>query len=653
MQNGSVSVNAQISVDADFSATNLVMSTDDLPSTTEQDIAFAVSLEGNPAISDVTVTINDIEKATEIGDNLEFDLGDAGTFGSFTITPEGTPALVITCNIPSIPGVSVVPGAEGILVTLPDVFEFDASGLPASVTFNSTAHTLMIQNSIPASITLPITHLNVKPVSVGGKTKVQTSYAVTGKIVIPSADISTNDIQTISGTQFGIVVDIPQIKAASIEMEDAMSFDIDEKYDMSFDIDTDGLLKRIDEVILDGVFFTLESNFQGLPDLGESKYYVDLTVGLPSIITPNSIPIKGYVQNNKLEIAPVQIQKLSDIDLSTTQTVSGEITVKGSISATGSTIDLNSLQPDISVSFNAAIGDTNGKISISKASGRFAYDLDQNTSVKLDNVPDMLKDENFSADLDDPQITLELSTNLGIKMGGSLELLPIIDGVAKEENKIVLNNIVLPYSETAGTTVTKRYVICKSATTAPAGYEALEADIASLLTNIPDELQVKITASVDQQVASVIEPSASYTFDIAYGINAPLAFGEDFHFNTSTEIDLSSIASFVSYGEFGIKGKVVNDSPINLNVTMVLLDKDDAVIPQAKSSTIAVKGNDTSDIEFYLSPTDKTRELAKGRFDISVTAVPGVALKESSSLQLIDLAAILPEGVSYKPEFNN
>ena len=100
-------------------------------------------------------------------------------------------------------------------------------------------------------------------------------------------------------------------------------------------------------------------------------------------------------------------------------------------------------------------------------------------------------------------------------------------------------------------------------------------------------------------------------------------------------------------GEFGIKGKAVNTSPLNLNVEMILLDPDDAVIPQSKSSTIAVKGDSTSDIEFYLSPIDKTRKIAKGQLVITVTAIEGIALTKDSSLQLTDLAAVLPEGITY------
>ena len=100
-------------------------------------------------------------------------------------------------------------------------------------------------------------------------------------------------------------------------------------------------------------------------------------------------------------------------------------------------------------------------------------------------------------------------------------------------------------------------------------------------------------------------------------------------------------------GEFGIKGKAVNTSPLNLNVEMILLDPDDAVIPQSKSSTIAVKGDSTSDIEFYLSPIDKTKKISKGKLVITVTAIEGIALTKDSSLQLTDLAAVLPEGITY------
>ena len=284
---------------------------------------------------------------------------------------------------------------------------------------------------------------------------------------------------------------------------------------------------------------------------------------------------------------------------------------------------------------------------MSRVISLISYELDNPTTVKLDNLPEMLRDGSLSPDLDDPQITLSVKSNLGIPMKGDLDLIPYLGGAVQEENKIILHNIELPYAENAADTLTKRFVICKSATTAPPGHEVLEADVTKLLTNIPDSIQINIKASVDETVPSILEPSATYVLDLDYGITAPLAFGKDFHFSTTTDIDLSMIADYTQIGSFGITGKAVNDSPLNVNVQMILLDTEDEEIPQNKPSTIAIQGNTTSDIAFYLSPTDKTKKISKAHLVISVTAVEGVALTENSSLQLTDLAAVLPDGITY------
>ncbi|MBO4465814.1 MAG: hypothetical protein J5748_03970 [Bacteroidales bacterium] len=642
-----VKVLEEIGVTADFAANNLVISSDDIPGTEAGDITLAVSIEGEPAISDILIETNAIEKDAATSDVLEFAADGMDALGSFVVTPSGNPAITVTCALPVVTGMNFVTGPEGILFTLPDVFEFDASGLDPSLTFNAENNTLLIQGAIPASIVLPISHLRVNPVQKPDGMKIVTSYAVEGKILVPAADVLYSDLQGISGAVFGITVNIPKITASSIALDDAFSYDIDESYDMDFELGDNNLLKSITELTLDEVFLSINASFTGLPDLGDGKYNVDFTLTLPDFITPSSIPIKGYIVDGALPFTPVKIQKISNVQIPENGKLSGQIKVAGSVSAESNNINLESLQSDINIDFSASIGNASGKIALSKATGVISYQLDNPTTVKLDNLPEMLRDGSLSPDLDDPQITLSIKSNLGIPMKGDLDLIPYLGGSVQEENKISLHNIELPNAESAVDTLTKRFVICKSATTAPPDHVVLEADVTKLLTNIPDSIQISIKAAVDETVPSILEPSATYVLDLAYAITAPLAFGKDFHFSTTTDIDLSMIADYTEIGSFGITGKAVNDSPLNVNVEMVLLDTEDAEIPQDKASTIAIQGNTTSDIAFYLSPTDKTKKISKAHLIISVTAVEGVALTENSSLQLTDLAAVLPDGITY------
>lgn len=648
---GAASMNAEVKVHADITAKNIVVASTDLPSSAAEDVSFDVTLEGTPVISDIIIVTNDIEKDTEDSGEMEFEVNGPDSFGAFIITPEGTPSLTIDCNVPEIPNLEVVPDENGILVMLPDVFEFDGSKLTdPNIVFSAADNSLLIKNALPAeSIVLPIKHIRVHTEKVDGVSKVVTSYSVTGKLLIPSAEISHNDLKGITGAEFGIVASIPEIKAETLALEDQLSFDFDEQIDLDFDLDTDDLLKRIEEVSLENVYLNLFAGFEGLPKLGEGdQFYVDLLLELPDFITPNKIPVKGSVINDKLVCDPVKIDKLNDIDLYESNKVEGKMIASGTMTADGQSISLSSLQSDVKVTFDATIAGEDGQITLTKATGVFSYDIDEETSIELDDLPEFLKEEGVTPDFDDPQITLDIKTNLGIVMVGDIEIVPIIGGEPQEQSKVAISNVHLPYTASAATTTTKSYIICKSKTTVPTNFEGdiLEADVSKLLLRLPDELRIVIKAAVDESVISVVETDAEYVLDIDYAINAPLAFGADFHFSTDTDFDLSDLADYTSLGDFGIKGKAVNTSPLNMTLEMTLLDDQENVIPQKQPCVITI-GSGTSNVEFYLTPLDKDAKLTTGRITITVTALPGIALKETDSIQLLDMIAVLPEGITY------
>ncbi|MBO4623975.1 MAG: hypothetical protein J5646_00585 [Bacteroidales bacterium] len=657
--NKKVSLKTDIEVNAVITATNLVLDSANLPATDADDVRFAVTLDGDPKVSDVLVTTNDIVKdVSQEEKELEFEVKGVEGLGSFKVTPKGTPALEIACSMPNLTNMDLIPDGEGILMKLPDVFEFDASGLGSDLVFSAEDNSLLIKNTIPALISLPIRYLVVNPVQRTNDQNeevpmVVTKYSVDGSVLIPSTNVRKSELDTIAGEEFGITVTIPKIEAKSVDLDDKFEFKLDQKYPLEFTLDTGEHLKHIQEVLLNEVYCSLDASFENLPDLGASdKFYVDLKLNLPDFIVPNEVPVKGYIENNKLT-SKVKVDKLVNLDIPADGHLLFEdgIVITGSISANGDNVDLESLKSDIKAKFDATIASEDGKINLSKATGIFAYDIDKSTSIKLDNLPDMLKDESVTPDLSDPQITLDITTNLGVCLKGDIELVPVFGETPKEDAKIVISDVTLPFATNASEPVTKKLVILESATTAPPGYEPIEADVTSLLKKIPDALDVVIKANVDQDKASVVEIGVEYTCDINYAVTAPLSFGQDFKFSTSREIDLSSISQYASLGTFGIKGKAVNDSPLNLNVKLELLNADGAVIPQKKESVVAIAGGataTTSDIEFMLSPLDKNQKISKGRLTIMVTAVPGTPLKEDSSLQLTDLTAEVPEGIDYK-----
>lgn len=640
--NGVLSLNGDVNVSANITATNLVISSADLPTKASEDISFAVAMEGTPKIKDYVLVINEIEKAADYSGEMNVGVNGLEQFGEFSIIPDGTPVLKITTEAPGAGSISAAPGAEGVKFTLPNIFEFDAAKIDEALSFNAQENSIVIKNAFPPVINLPIKQINVNPVTVEGEAKVVAAYAFKGKVVIPSSEVTYSELKKVFESPSGIAVVIPEIKAKSVSIKDKINIEVEESQKIDITVDTGDAVKKIDEIELDEVYFNLNASFTGLPDVG-APFAVDLVLTLPDFIVPNQIPVKGNIQNGKLSVSQ-KIDKLLNLDGSK---ISGNASIKGSLSSEGKTLDLSTLASDIKAVFSASIQDKNGKIGVKKATGTFSYSVDQSTSISLSSFPDKLKEEGVNLDLADPQLLLNITTNLGIPLVGDIELTPVVKQKPVEANKIVVKGVRLPSSTSSATNTTKSFVICQNAATAPAGYEVLQAQIKNLLSQIPDELKVSIKAAVDETVKSVVEPKASYILDIAYAINVPLQFGENFRFSAESDLDISSAASLTSMGDFGIKGKVLNESPLNLNVEMKLLDENGQLVPQSKKSDINIAGKATSDIEFYLSPSDKNKKVSKARMIIVVTAKPGVTLNESNGIQFTELVAVAPEGLTF------
>lgn len=280
-----------------------------------------------------------------------------------------------------------------------------------------------------------------------------------------------------------------------------------------------------------------------------------------------------------------------------------------------------------------------------------AFFSSQSFTVPINDLPDVFRDENVCLDLNNPQLTLDINTNLGIPLSASLELVPIINGQPLTDNIIKLENVTLPCSASSANVARKSYCLCNDKTAVPEGYEFLKADLSKILRQIPDSIQIRIDANVGGEGSYVFDPKARYTFYINYGIIVPLAFEDDFSMTAETEVDLSGVQEIASLGEFGITGQVVNETPLNLGVVMDILDEDGNVIPQSQNSTIKICGKGTSDFELYIVPSNKGKIISKARFTISITAVSNEPVKPSECIQFVNLVAVAPKGITIDPDF--
>ncbi|MBR5905263.1 MAG: hypothetical protein IKZ51_02250, partial [Bacteroidales bacterium] len=381
--NGKISMDATVGVTAKIEPSGIVIDSANLPASADEDLSFAVSVEGQPEIKDFLIKLGKYEESMdEMKGEIKIEAKGLGDFSGIHITPEGTPALAVKFNIPTIQGLSLKPGASGVKVVLPDFLVFNGSAIPAAYNFNAAENSITLKDNFPAELSLPIKELYVKPVTVDGKTMVVGNYLATGSISIPSAEVSQEELKETFGSDIGFIITVPDIKAASISLDDNLSFDIDQKFDLTVK-NIPAELKKIEEILLDEVYVNMEAAFEGLPT--STPFTVDLAFTLPEFISPNVVPIKGTVVNGKLNATPVKIEKLYNIEPTLIKDkrtgeeyngLKGNIEIKGSISADGSNIDVNQLKSDITASIKATIQNKDGKIALKKASGVFSYEIE-------------------------------------------------------------------------------------------------------------------------------------------------------------------------------------------------------------------------------------------------------------------------------------
>lgn len=657
VKNKMLSLKANVEISANVTPQNIVINSANIPTSADKDLSLEVSFEGTPVIKDYQIQLGDNDEEVKLNDTLELDADGLGDFSNIRITAEGSPVLTIGFQIPSVKEHTLKPGSNGLTISLPDVMVFDASGIDSKYNFNEATNSITLRDAFPKQVSLPIKGLLVKPIKENGKTIIRSAYSADGSISIPPAEVSQSDLEDTFGQEVSLSISVPEIKAKSISLDEQLKFDIDERFKLTVK-NLPEQLKRIDEIVLDEVYATMEAAFDGLPTSGESPVNVDLTVTLPDFVAPNVIPIKGGIVNGKLTAQPVKIEKLYGLDLTANPEIEGNIVIAGSITLDGATINLAELKSEVKVTIDASIQNQNGKLAVKKASGMFEYNIEEETSLSLDDIPAELKGDNLCLDLANPVMNIELSSNLGIPMTASLELIPYVAGQPVEANKIVLENVALPYSTDPDKTDVKKYSICKAASSAAAGHEFLAADITGILRELPDDIKVKLSANIDPARTSILIPSATYTMDINYGIEVPLAFGDKFFFSTDTEFDLSGAQSITSYGNFAITANVLNQTPLNVAVSLSIVDAEGTVIPQVISgqtvnaqelSILPAAEKALSHIEFYLSPKSGSKAISKAKINLMVKALPNVVFKESDCLQISNVVVKLPDGITINP----
>ncbi len=638
----------------------------------------------NLKVSDYTLIVDPMEYEVDKSREIQVELPDGvKDIGNFSIVPEGNPELVITAALPSVDAIDI--RGENLVMTFPDMLVFGEEAY--SQGYDPDTHSITFNGELPSEIRLPIASLYITPEQDGtGKYVAAGEVSFAGNVVAASTEndgsVTSTDIQSIIESRIGINAEIPEITVGNVSL-DRFETEFHEETSVSlFDFaDIPDELVSVDKVWLNGTTLNLSLNAANIPDMSapvKLDFYValpkEIVIDDPNVDENNVLHITGELDDNgRFVPEPVVISglDLSEVSLEGTGAYMVDITVDGSVSVDNPSIDVDELTGDIDVTVSGNI-----PVEISKVTGYVDYRLDptdanQGIDIKSE-LPDILQDGELSLDLTNPYVVLTVNTNLGIPVEGSLQLIPYYNGEPSSEKRLDISLDIEPAASISEQETTVFY-LSGSRDGVPAGSEWIEADIASLLSDLPDKIELKVDAGTVSDKLSTVEivEGESYVLELAYDVVAPLEFGDDLMIamnytypESGSESDGSDgssdsdqlpdiLGELLNMNSLGLTGTIESTLPLQLKMTVTLLDSEKKEIPSEPITMDIQAGSDAhpsvSDIDFALKLADGAdgTDLSYFKLDFEITSgnMSGEPVTTESYIQAT-LKAKVPGGVT-------
>ena len=365
--------------------------------------------------------------------------------------------------------------------------------------------------------------------------------------------------------------------------------------------------------------------------------FTSFDIEFPAYMTLEE-PTQGTLVGNKLKFGEVATNstiyskvklkslKFQEIDAANKLVIqNGNITMLGDVKVDVTYPDLvkkNSSSDITKMQINGITSITTVKIT--SATGKFdpKIDLDDIGDIKIDSkdVPDFLDDPQVNITLTDPQITLNINSDV--------DLDAIVDGTLTSTfnngttSEVKISNIEIPRKKNS------KILICRQPKNEPyQDYTKVYVveNLSDLMTKIPEKVTFKANARVDKTKAGTIKLGTPYTISTSYSFKAPLSLeaGSTIVYDDKTDgfyedIDENDI-DLRGEAELVITGKVTNNSPLELTLDPTAIDVNGNALKGIKLvSANTIKSNLTdrtpSDLKITLTK-DANVNLKDVKFD--------------------------------------
>lgn len=675
---GQLSIDGVIKVEAKATASGSIHSAQ-LPSSADKDIALVADVESDLEIADYSAEITGYDYELDPADEqysyeIKVEIPEAvKDMGTITIYPEGEPEVVLEIEIPET-GLELVPlTGKGLTVHLPEVLKF--KNLPSE--YDAASHALIYKDRIPESLSLVVDKLVVTPEldAADGKYYAKGRISVEGGVSVAPGTVTKKDIETLASGDAAISfhVDVPELKPSVFNL-DSYETSINEEFAfdlLSGDNELSDIIASIGVVELDDVYLSMTVDASSLPETGDADLTIAFDVALPKMVNVDPAYVENGVlkvegsldKDGKINVDPIKIISLDLSGVDFAEGIQDKILINGAVKLADASLSVDEwLGKNFNVDVEVGIGNSaTGEIEIASVEANVDYQIDPVTAkIDLSGISTSLGTDNLDVQLDINRFSLRLEvlTNLGVPVNADIVMEPYYNGAVDESKAIIIDDLALNCSQSSETVAATRLWLSNTEKDCPSDYEFIEADLVSLVRDMPDSICFKVSGGTDADTKCVFEPSADYVLKINYAADLPLEFGEAMNITFRDTIpDLGDyLQPLLEAGSLGLKGDFVNGLPIGLELTLNVLDEDGRVLElseEAGHQTISPCGLDgtpvTTSFDILLQKkagADMSKASAvEIIFNASSKDAAGVPLTDESFL-LVKLQAMIPDGIT-------
>ena len=224
------------------------------------------------------------------------------------------------------------------------------------------------------------------------------------------------------------------------------------------------------------------------------------------------------------------------------------------------------------IEFSAGFDNTT--LELVSVEGKIAYTYEETTTIEMGGVEDIdlsIKNAGVS-----PIITINVENPLTLEAKVSALLTPVFDGVAKNENSVSIDDVVIKAATVVNgnhqNTPTTLILADESlrGNYSDAKYTFVACDLGKLIAgNIPDEVVLNIAFSTDENAMHTIYVEDSFVVKYSYDVNIPLAFNDKLDITVESTADgLADTFADLADQDISVQGisliaDVVNTIPLD------------------------------------------------------------------------------------------